>query len=45
MMHTRTPQQIRRIIDEFTSVEQIKEFELLSTTAQLKKEPVKYRFA
>ena len=45
MMHTQTPEQIRRLTDEFTTAEQIDKFELLGTTAELKKEPVKQNFA
>jgi DNA-binding Lrp family transcriptional regulator len=45
MMHARTPGQIRRVTDQFTTVEQIDKFKLLSTTAELKKKPVKQSFA
>jgi len=45
MMHVRTPEQIRLVTDQFTAAEQIDEFELLFTTAELKKEPVKQYFA
>lgn len=45
MMHARTGEQIRRVTDEFTAAEQIDEFELLATTAELKKQPVKQSFA
>ena len=45
MMHARTPEQIRRVTNEFTAAEQIGEFELLATTAELKKKPVKHSFA
>jgi len=45
MMHARTGEQIRRVTDEFTAAEQIDEFELLATTAELKKKPVKQSFA
>jgi len=44
MMHARTSEQIRRLTDEFTTAEQIDEFELLATTAELKKKPVKQIF-
>jgi len=45
MMHARTGEQIRLVTDQFTAAEQINEFELLGTTAELKKEPVKQNFA
>jgi len=44
MMHSRTGEQIRQVTDEFTAAEQIDEFELLATTAELKKKPVKQSF-
>jgi DNA-binding Lrp family transcriptional regulator len=44
MMHARTPEQIRQVIDQFTSAEQIDKFELLTTAAELKKQPVKQNF-
>ena len=45
MMHARTLAQIRSLTDEFTAIEQIEQFELLTTVAELKKRPVKQSFA
>jgi DNA-binding Lrp family transcriptional regulator len=44
MMHARTLAQIRSLTDEFTAAEQIEQFELLTTVAELKKRPVKQSF-
>lgn len=45
MMHARTLAQIRRVISKFTASEHIGEFELLVTTAELKKQAVKQSFS
>jgi DNA-binding Lrp family transcriptional regulator len=45
MMHAQTIDQIRGLIDKFTAAEQIEEFELLTTTAELKKQPVRHDFS
>jgi DNA-binding Lrp family transcriptional regulator len=44
MMHSRSMGEIQHTIDKFTKVWKIDSFELLPTTAELKKQPVKYRF-
>lgn len=44
MMHSRSMGEIQRIIDKFTQAQRIDSFELLPTAAELKKQPVKYRF-
>ena len=44
MMHARTDGQIRRVINEITASEKIEEFQLLATTEELKKKPVKQSF-
>ena len=45
MMHAQSLSQIRQVIDKFTAAEQIEEFELLATTAELKKQPVRHDFS
>ncbi|HIJ67077.1 MAG TPA: Lrp/AsnC family transcriptional regulator [Planctomycetes bacterium] len=44
MMHARTDGQIRRVINEINASEKIEEFQLLATTEELKKIPVKQSF-
>ena len=44
MMHSRSMGEIQHIIDKFTQSQKIDSFELLPTAAELKKQPVKYRF-
>ena len=44
MMHSRSMGEIQHIIDRFTQSQKIDSFELLPTAAELKKQPVKYRF-
>ena len=44
MMHSRSMGEIQRIIDKFTQSQRIDSFELLPTAAELKKQPIKYRF-
>jgi DNA-binding Lrp family transcriptional regulator len=44
MMHSRSMGEIQRTIDKFTQTQEIDLFELLPTAAELKKQPVKYRF-
>ena len=44
MMHSRSMGEIQHIIDRFTQSQRIDSFELLPTAAELKKQPVKYRF-
>jgi DNA-binding Lrp family transcriptional regulator len=44
MMHSRSMGEIQHIIDRFTQAQKIDSFELLPTAAELKKQPVKYRF-
>jgi DNA-binding Lrp family transcriptional regulator len=44
MMHSRSMGEIQRIIDKFTQSQKIDSFELLPTAAELKKQPLKYRF-
>ncbi len=44
MMHSRSMGEIQRTIDKFTQTQKIDSFELLPTAAELKKQPVKYRF-
>jgi hypothetical protein len=44
MMHSRSMGDIQRTIDKFTQTWKIDSFELLPTAAELKKQPVKYRF-
>lgn len=43
MMHSKNMSQIQRAINEFTQAEGIDSFQLLPTTAEFKKQPVKYR--
>jgi len=45
MMHAQSIDQIRQVIDEFINAEQIDQFELLPTTVELKKQPVKHSFS
>ena len=44
MMHGRSMADIDRAISEFVETEGIDSFQLLPTTAELKKRPVEYRF-
>ena len=44
MMHSRSMGEIQHLINQFVEAEQILSFELLPTTKELKKQPVKYRF-
>lgn len=44
MMHSRSLAEIEDIAAEFTKTERITSFEILSTTAELKKQAVKYKF-
>lgn len=44
MMHSRSMGEIQHVIDKFTQSRKIDSFELLPTAAELKKQPVKYRF-
>jgi DNA-binding Lrp family transcriptional regulator len=44
MMHGRSMGQIQRVVNEFIKAEKIDSFQLLSTTAELKKQPVKHKF-
>jgi DNA-binding Lrp family transcriptional regulator len=44
MMHGRSTDQIRHTIDKFVEAERIDSFALLSTAAELKKQPVRYQF-
>ena len=44
MMHGRSIGEIQRVVDKFIEAEKIDLFELLPTTAELKKQPVKHRF-
>ena len=44
MMHGRSMGQIQRVIDKFVEAEKIDSFQLLPTTAELKKQPVKHKF-
>ncbi len=44
MMHSRSMGEIQHIIDRFIHAQKIDSFELLPTAAELKKQPVKYRF-
>lgn len=44
MMHGKSFGDIQRAIDKFVEAEKIDSFELLPTAAELKKQPVKYRF-
>jgi DNA-binding Lrp family transcriptional regulator len=44
MMHSRSMGEIQHIIDKFTQSQKIDSFELLPTAAELKKQPLKYRF-
>jgi DNA-binding Lrp family transcriptional regulator len=44
MMHSRSMGEIQRTIDKFTKAWKIDSFELLPTAAELKKQPIKYRF-
>jgi DNA-binding Lrp family transcriptional regulator len=44
MMHSRSMGQIQRVIDKFVEAEKIDSFQLLPTTAELKKQPVKHKF-
>ncbi len=44
MMHARTDDEIEKVISAFVKTEGINSFQLLPTAAELKKQPVKYRF-
>lgn len=44
MMHGRSIGEIQRVVDKFIEAEKIDSFELLPTTAELKKQPVKHQF-
>ncbi len=44
MMHSRSMGEIQHVIDKFTQSQKIDSFELLPTAAELKKQPIKYRF-
>ena len=44
MMHGRSIGQIQSVVDTFVEAEKIDSFQLLPTTAELKKQPVKHRF-
>lgn len=44
MMHGRSMGQIQRVVNEFVEAEKIDSFQLLPTTAELKKQPVKHKF-
>jgi len=44
MMHGKSFGDIQRVIDRFIEAEKIDSYELLPTKAELKKQPVKYRF-
>lgn len=44
MMHGRSLGDIQRVIDKFIKTENIDSFELLPTSAELKKQPPKYYF-
>jgi DNA-binding Lrp family transcriptional regulator len=44
MMHSRNISRIQRVINKFTKAEGIESFQLLPTTAELKKQPVKHKF-
>jgi DNA-binding Lrp family transcriptional regulator len=44
MMHGKSMGEIQRVISKFTEAERIDSFELLPTEAELKKEPVRYKF-
>jgi len=44
MMHAASMGQIQHVINRFVEMEKIDAFELLPTTAELKKKPVKYQF-
>jgi DNA-binding Lrp family transcriptional regulator len=45
MMHGRSMGEIQHLINRFTESQRIDSFELLPTAAELKKQPVKHRFA
>ena len=44
MMHGRSIGEIQRVVDKFTEAEKIDSYQLLPTTAELKKQPVKHQF-
>jgi DNA-binding Lrp family transcriptional regulator len=44
MMHARSMGEIQHVINKYTEAEKIDSFQLLPTAAELKKQPVKYRF-
>ncbi|MBA7696806.1 hypothetical protein ES703_105458 [subsurface metagenome] len=44
MMHSRSMGEIQHVINRFVEAEKIDSFELLPTTAELKKQPVKHQF-
>jgi DNA-binding Lrp family transcriptional regulator len=44
MMHSKSMDDIHKLVDEFVKSEKIKSYQLLSTIAELKKEPVSYNF-
>ena len=44
MMHGRSIGEIQRVVDKFTEAEKIDSYQLLPTTAELKKQPVKHNF-
>jgi DNA-binding Lrp family transcriptional regulator len=44
MMHSKTKSDIQDSIKKFVESEEIKSFELLPTVAELKKQPIRYRF-
>jgi len=44
MIHAKSLGDIQRVIDKFIEAEKINSFELLPTVAELKKQPVKYKF-
>jgi len=45
MLHGRTMAQIQRTLDHFSATGHVRAFELLPTQAELKKQPVRHRFA
>ena len=45
MMHGRSMDQIRHVVEEFIEAEGIDSFELLPTAAELKKQPVRHKFS
>lgn len=44
MMHSRSIEEIKRAVKEFTESEKIKSYQLLPTVAELKKQPVEHKF-